>query len=106
MASFPPNSHEDEHIPRLLSAEGRLNVYPNPVRTSAKIEYALSGPGPVWMGVLDANGRLLQVLQNAEWEEAGSHFLDWMPTEGNSGLFFLILKTAEGVVSKKMVLIK
>lgn len=99
----PPVSND---IPRLLKAEGRLNVYPNPVRTTAKIDYALSEPGPVWMGIADANGRLLIVLEQTEWQEAGNYSLDWTPTDSGPGTFYVLLKMNEGVVSKKLVLIK
>ena len=90
----------------MIKAEGRLSVYPNPLRTTAKIEYALSEPGPVWMTIADANGRLLQVLEQTDWKEAGSYALDWTPGDSSPGMFYELLKMSEGVVSRKMVLMK
>jgi hypothetical protein len=105
-AASLPRPVDEEHIPRLLSAEGRLSIYPNPVRTSARIDYTLPESGPLWMGLADVNGRLLQVLESTEWQEAGSHSLDWTSPDSSPGLFYVLLKTSEGVVSRKMVLIK
>ncbi|MCB0630584.1 MAG: T9SS type A sorting domain-containing protein [Saprospiraceae bacterium] len=105
-APFPIGPTGQENIPRLLSAEGRLSIYPNPVHHSAKIDYSLSGPGPVWVGISDMNGRLLQALKATDWQEAGEYSVNWMPANSSPGVYYALLKTNEGVVSKKMVLIR
>jgi hypothetical protein len=95
-----------QQIPRLLNAEGRLSVYPNPITTSTRIEYSLSRPGPVSLVVMEANGRRLETLETTQWQTEGAHVMEWTPTINNSGLLYLVLRTEEGVCTRKMALIR
>ncbi|PHN05749.1 T9SS type A sorting domain-containing protein [Flavilitoribacter nigricans] len=100
--SIPPGD-----LPGKTGVAGHLNIYPNPVHTSASIAYHLSSPGPVWLGISDSRGRLLQELETTNWQTAGTHVLEWTPPDRIApGLFLVSLKTNEGLISKKMVWIR
>lgn len=79
--------------------------YPNPFNPSTIISYTLETKGMVHLTVYDILGREVTVLVN-ENQNAGPHKVAFSGTGLTSGVYFYRLLTADGVTTKKMVLLK
>ncbi|MEW6755528.1 MAG: aminotransferase class V-fold PLP-dependent enzyme [Candidatus Latescibacterota bacterium] len=77
---------------------------PNPFNGATRIEYDLSRPGPVHVSVYDAQGHVVEVLDQG-WRRAGTHRLTWSAGDRASGTYFCQV-TAEGAqqVGKMLLL--
>ena len=80
---------------------------PNPVRTSAEVEFAIPGRGPVKLHVYDVSGRLVRTLVDGALDP-GTHRVRWDGrTEAGAvsatGVYFLRLETEQGISSRKVV---
>lgn len=90
---------------------GRLaQNYPNPFNPITRIEFSLAKAGYVDLAVYDIAGRLVANLVSEEMR-AGDHDVTWNGTTRNgtvaaSGQYYYVMKTAEGVQSRSMVLLK
>jgi hypothetical protein len=78
-------------------------VYPNPVSQSATISFSLIKASPVVITITDVNGRLLQVIANADFS-AGSHTIKFSRGSLTAGIYFLQVKINQGVMMKKIVI--
>jgi hypothetical protein len=84
--------------------------YPNPFNPRTRIDFSLDQPGPVTISVFDLAGRRIAELQRGELS-AGQHHVVW---EGRTddgrpvaaGQYWYVLRTAQGQVSRSMVLLK
>jgi len=80
--------------------------YPNPFNPSTTIRFDTPSEGFVNLSVYDVNGRLVETLLNGI-TPAGTHDIVWNAGQDNpSGIYFYTLKTAETVISKKLLLLK
>lgn len=104
--STPARNNDQPELVLPYRGTGSLQVSPNPVSTSAKIAYTMPEPGPIWMGISDASGRLVEVLETTNWKDPGTYSVEWSPRNTQPGVFYVLLKTAEGVSSKKIVLVR
>jgi hypothetical protein len=93
----------------LAGATLRQNA-PNPFNPTTRIAFTLDRPGAVDVSVFDVAGRRVATLYQGHLE-AGDHQLTWNgTTDGGqpapSGQYRYTLKTATGLVSRSMVLVK
>ncbi len=84
--------------------------YPNPFNPLATIEYSMTEPGLVRLGVYDTEGRLLATLVN-EVMPAGEHSTTWdgRNAEGRavaSGVYLISLNVGGRVKAHKITLLK
>jgi hypothetical protein len=84
--------------------------YPNPFNPSTKIRFSLERPGMVSISIYDLAGRRVATLQEGEME-SGEHSVVWNGRSDNgdpvaSGQYRYVMKTAEGQVSRSMILLK
>ncbi len=84
--------------------------YPNPFNPSTTIRFSLIRRGPVNLSIFDVLGREVVKLTD-KVTNAGSHEIIWdgKNRHGNqvpTGIYFYRLKTNEGVLSKKMLMVK
>lgn len=80
-----------------------LEIWPNPARETAHLEYTLNQKETVNFTVTDFQGRIVQQWQTSM--EAGRHrtrlpISDWIPT---SGIFWVTLSTAERQQQGKLI---
>ena len=69
-----------------------LPARPNPVAARAEVAFTLSQPAVVSLHVLDALGREVVRLVDAEPRAATTHVVSWRPAAGlSSGTYFLVL---------------
>ena len=91
-------------IPRF--GDGGLSIRPNPVRTSADIEFSLANRTGVEISIHDAQGRQVARLVDGETFPAGTQRLVWDGrlddgTASPSGVYFLRMRTETGEESTR-----
>jgi photosystem II stability/assembly factor-like uncharacterized protein len=84
--------------------------YPNPFNPETKISFTIPKAGDVTIKVYDIQGREVTTLVNASMN-AGAHEVVWNGTNASgarvaSGMYVYTMKSADRVLSKKMVLMK
>ncbi|MEM9886320.1 MAG: T9SS type A sorting domain-containing protein [Bacteroidota bacterium] len=80
-----------------------IQIYPNPLRTSTNIQYHLAAPDWVQIDIFDASGRQLQQLVQTNYQEAGTHQIQWQVSERQQGLYFVRIAIGEQVYMKRIV---
>ncbi|MBL7979479.1 MAG: T9SS type A sorting domain-containing protein [Bacteroidetes Order II. Incertae sedis bacterium] len=93
---------EQEPLPQQFSLAPN---YPNPFNPETTIRFTLRKSGWVNLQVFDLNGRLVRTLVNQQ-KEAGHFNVQFMSNDLPSGTYLYRLKTSEGVLSRKMTLLK
>jgi hypothetical protein len=83
--------------------ETTFEVYPNPVSQSAIISFSLNEGSPVVMQIIDVNGRSIRVIADENFSDGG-HDVTFDRESLAAGIYFLQVKTDQGVTTKKMVL--
>jgi cytochrome c peroxidase len=78
---------------------------PNPFNPSTIIAFNLPTAGNVGMHVYDVKGRRVATLIDS-WTAAGDHTVAFTAHDMPSGVYFLRMTSASGVVTKKMVVVK
>jgi hypothetical protein len=84
--------------------------FPNPFNPETRIEFTVDRPGAVAVSVFDLAGRRIATLYQGGLE-AGVHHVTWNGRDDNgspapAGQYRYVLKTAQGQVSRSMVLLK
>ncbi|NNF04158.1 MAG: hypothetical protein HKN17_06805 [Rhodothermales bacterium] len=84
--------------------------YPNPFRTSTRIGYQVDTGGRTELVVFDPVGRRVRTLVDAH-REPGRYETEWNGRDdtggyASSGLYFYVLRTADGADSGTMVLLR
>ena len=85
-------------------------AYPNPFNNSARIEFRISRPGHVSIGVYDAAGKWVTSIIEKQMQ-GGTHNLHWkgLDMNGNpvsSGAYLIVMKYAGAIKSRKIAFIK
>jgi hypothetical protein len=79
--------------------------YPNPFNPQTNIEFSLPVQSQVRLVIFDLLGRRVATLANEELG-AGTHTYTWNADRFASGVYIYQLITSEGVITKKMTLLK
>jgi hypothetical protein len=84
--------------------------YPNPFNPTTTIEYDLAISGSVDLAVYDLMGHRIRTLMYGN-QKSGIKTIEWDATNDlgqsvSAGLYFYQLKTPQGIITKKMVLLK
>ena len=79
--------------------------YPNPFNPSTRISYTIAKTGPVKLCVYNMLGQAISVLVNKE-QSAGEHTAEFNAAGLPSGMYIYTLQTTNGLMSKKMLLVK
>jgi len=79
--------------------------YPNPFNSMTRITYGLPLASRVYLKLFDLSGREL-MTKNEGNKQAGNHTLTLNVTDLPSGLYFVRLKAAEKVFTRKVMLIR
>lgn len=86
----------------LIHSEKTLRIWPNPAFSTAIIEYELKEQENVLVSILNSTGQ--EVLHFAEGlKEKGKHTLKWGSGDFPNGIYFINLKTKEGVLTQKVI---
>ena len=79
--------------------------YPNPFNPSTTIRFSLASRSTVQLNIFNANGQLIKSVVNGNLS-AGDHEVTWHAANQPSGIYYYRLQTAEGSLSRKMVLLR
>jgi hypothetical protein len=91
-----------EQIPASLSLEQN---FPNPFNPSTSIRFTLPSDGSVRLTVHDILGKEVAVLDERE-HQAGMSEVMWDASSVSSGIYFYRLRTEQGSITKRMLLVK
>jgi len=78
---------------------------PNPFNPSTTIRFSLKKEGHADLRAYDISGREVDIIASGNME-AGAHTVRWLPEGLSSGVYFYVLRTAEGRISRKAVLLR
>jgi hypothetical protein len=86
------------------------SIYPNPFKTSTRIDYQTSEPGMVWLAVFNATGQRVRSLVEKSMP-AGEHQIRWDGRDGtgrtvSSGPYIARLISGSRMATRKMILVK
>lgn len=82
-----------------------FNNYPNPFNASTRIPFYMAKAGIVTISILNTLGENVAILVNRTYG-AGHHVINWSADNYSSGLYYIRLATANGIILKKCLLIK
>ena len=80
-----------------------LSLYPNPSVRKSVLNYTLEHAGDVRIGLYDASGRQIEVLERG-YQNAGFYTLDINTAEFANGTYFVVLETLAEKVSHSFVI--
>ncbi|MFH1861786.1 MAG: T9SS type A sorting domain-containing protein [bacterium] len=79
--------------------------YPNPFNPATNVTFELPSAQQIRLQVFDLMGRLVANLAEGHFN-AGKHQVHWLPQQIASGIYFLRLEAQEGVLIRKISLLK
>ena len=94
--------NEDRHYPASFSIKQN---YPNPFNPTTRIDYTLDQSGHTSLIVFNAAGQVIKVLEDG-FRQKGSYSINFNGNGLPTGIYFYQLKTYNGVLTKKMSLLK
>ena len=77
-------------------------VAPNPIRNSTRIHYTLTQASDIQILVVSLSGQLIEMLEQGH-KENGSYTIEWQPTDLQSGVYYIVLKSGQYADIKKVV---
>jgi flagellar hook assembly protein FlgD len=100
-------SVKKEDSETVLADEEELSIsnYPNPFNPTTTISYTLPEEGRVQIKVYDILGREVETLVN-EIRTAGTHKVEFNASHLPSGVYLYKIETSQGMLTKKMLLLK
>ena len=81
-----------------------LKVSPNPIISSAVIEFPIQEKGYTYLSLYNISGQEVQILLNGELKK-GNHKIDWKVENLNEGLYFLKRITKDNSQTQKILII-
>jgi len=81
------------------------NIFPNPVTSTAAINFSTSISGNISLDVFDISGRRRANVQSGNIE-AGTHSLLWNTEALSNGLYFVNLSSSEGTLTQSLVVLR
>jgi len=85
-----------------INSEDKFTISPNPIETTTQIEHNLNTDSPVTIQILDISGQVIKTLVN-ETQQKGKLEVVFDGTELKAGIYFCVLKTNEGIQTKKII---
>jgi len=79
-------------------------VYPNPFRYQTVIDYQLPEATPLHLGIYTLSGQLIKIIKEEKLAPKGSNQI-WMDAnELPDGLYLLMLKTVDTLLTQKLII--
>ena len=79
--------------------------YPNPFNPPTTISFTLAKAGDITLRVFDILGREVSVLAKGRYT-AGHHTVTWSAHGVASGVYFYVLQTSEGFLTRKLMVLR
>jgi hypothetical protein len=110
---IPPSTTARKTFEEEASAESvskirdiSINAYPNPFFTEVTIEFILPETKDATVNIYNANGTLISRLFEGEAEAEKVYTVTFKAGTLSSGLYFIVVNTKNGVIYKKIHLVK
>jgi hypothetical protein len=87
-------------------AKTGLIAYPNPFNSQIVLGYSLAEAAPVSIKIYDMSGKLVDILQDNAWIEAGDSNLEYDASELTQGIYLVEIQTGNSVERIKISCIK
>lgn len=106
-----PSVVEDGGLPQIASPLMRFDPpYPNPFNPITSLRFELDRAGPMELTIYDGAGRLLRTLVDG-YRAAGPHVVQWDGCDESgmmvsAGIYFAQARSLDGVMTRKLALIK
>jgi len=103
-SSFSSQNKFTTAAQRELQAEDKMDVdvFPNPLLSSTTIQFTLTQPSPVIIGLFSVEAKEVMTIADENFSE-GVHEVKFNCQSLTAGIYFLQLITNEGVMTKKIV---
>lgn len=88
---------------KAVGAVGNLSVWPNPASEAFSLSADLTEAGPLRVELYDCFGRLLQVLSNQPWCEAGTATVHFLRQQWPAGLYRCVVRFGDTVRTLPLV---
>ncbi|MBK8130227.1 MAG: T9SS type A sorting domain-containing protein [bacterium] len=88
-----------------LPQDFTLRAFPNPFNSQVQLEYALPAPGDLRIEVFSVDGRLAAEVLVGRMS-AGTHTLNWSPSNLASGTYIARMQTAATTRHLKLLYLK
>ncbi|MBL6963572.1 MAG: T9SS type A sorting domain-containing protein [Bacteroidetes bacterium] len=98
---FPASISTGDEI--TISNVEQIRTYPNPFKTSTKIDYQLSNNSHVSIKIFDISGKLITTLIDED-QKRGNHMAFFTPVNIPEGVYIFRIETNLGVKSGKLIL--
>jgi hypothetical protein len=85
-----------------IGFDDKFTIIPNPLNSTTLIQYTLHQNSPVTLKILDLSGKEIVVLVN-EVQKQGEQEVVFNTTGLPASIYFCILKTNEGIQTKKII---
>jgi hypothetical protein len=83
-----------------------LNIFPNPIKSSATIRYTMPSKGKISLVLYDAVGRLVKSFENSE-RNRGVYRVNFNTAELSAGVYFISMRFAsQKAIIKRLVIVK
>jgi len=89
-----------------ISTATTLAIAPNPSSGVTTISFDIKTPSNLDLTVYDARGKLVKNLITNNFYESGNHQVSYEPAIGDLGLFYVILKNDDELISKKLIIVQ
>jgi len=90
---------------RLPDSFKLFNNYPNPFNATTRIPFYVANAGIVTIDILNTLGKKVVTLVSKTYG-SGNHVINWYANNFSSGLYYIRMATASGIILKKCLLIK
>lgn len=84
----------------------QLKVYPNPFNYQAHIAYFLPKKEAISIKMLDIVGQEVQIMLQNTTQDAGQYNLSFQVENLENGTYFIVLKSGNAMLTKKILLLK
>lgn len=90
-------------VPRSLSLEDILNIYPNPASNEVNIGLKLRQPGQIEISIFDSSGSLVDQIKKGSFG-SGAYLFNYQPNNLAPGIYIVRVSSNNFSVNKKLVI--
>ena len=88
-----------------MKADGFSKIYPNPMSSSAMIQFTLDAPADVRIAIHNSVGQEVRRVMN-EFRSAGTHTVNLERGDLSQGLYFCTIKAGNQSETQKLMIAK
>ena len=81
------------------------NIYPNPFNPVVNINYSLSKSDIVEISIYDLNGQIVEALFSG-YKPIGTYDIAWDASNMSSGIYIIMIKSGNVILSNQLILLK